>query len=268
MSVSRRRFLGLAAGGSLVGLGVTAGAFSSLGWRLEGWSLIPPAGSSGGRVFVADDGRVYVDGSARGLMAQSADDSHLFAPMPLDTSVYSGSLAPLEFNEQVAASMPLNSWIVPEVADFRYRMISSDFVSARFDDGIPHSLFGASRGVLSSLSQPLSTSEGSTVIAGHVNEGDTGYLSAWGYLHRCGPGMRVFVKDSGGSIAQWVVRRVYVLRQGSDFSENQRVWAKTGERLLNLVTCAGAYVGADGSSSGTFLFPYTHNLVVECVPAG
>lgn len=266
-----KRFSLLTAGGLLIAGGGAALKMSNDGWSFAEGKLVPPAPEppADAPVFVgADNGKEYVDNTANGMMAQSTDgsDGNYFAPLPLYADeVYQGDFTPIGFNQEMADAMPAGSWIIPEVSDVAYQAIRSTFTDGRFSY-IPNSFGGhISTGIRSVLSMPLGSGQGCSVLAGHVNQGDTGYLSDWGYLHRARAGMRLYIKNYDGSILEYIITFIRLLRQGGEFTNDQVLWARDGEEKANLVTCAGAYIGADGTNSagGTMLFPYTHNLVVE-----
>lgn len=275
-TLSRRAlFSGLGTVGVLGAAGYL-GYLGGQGYSIGHGGIIPPPSSSEGalpapdtnaRQMAGDNGTLYLDNTDNGVMGQAADgsDEHYFAPLPLyPDEVYDGPLVVASYD---GSTLPEGSWIIPEVLDVAGQPISSLFYDGSFST-IPDSLPGVmSTGIHSLLSVGLEDAEGSSVLAGHVNQRSTGWLSDWGYLHRARAGMHIYVKTLSGALQDYLILRVYLLRQGSEFENDQNLWAHTGSKKIGLVTCAGRYIGDDGTSSigGTLYFPYTHNLVVEAV---
>lgn len=276
--INRRTLLSGLGTAGLLGAAGYLGYLGTQGYSLGSGGIQPPAGvSSSGEVLPAPDanarqmtgenGTIYLDNTDNGVMGQAADgsDEHYFAPLPLyPNELYRG---PLEAVPYDGSAMPNSSWIIPEVRDIAGNPIASLFYDGSFS-AMPDNNPGViSNGIHSIYSAGLNDAEGSSVLAGHVNQRSTGWLSDWGYLHRARAGMHIYVKTLEGVLQDYLILRVYLLRQGSAFENDQTLWARTGEKKIGLATCAGEYIGDDGTNSigGTLYFPYTHNLVVEAV---
>lgn len=105
---------------------------------------------------------------------------------------------------------------------------------------------------------PLSATEGSTFIAGHVVD-KAGRFAPMARLSELRPGDRVVTTDSTGTRRDWIVTGARVVtRDGLD----PAMWATSGPRQLVLVTCAGRIDAAVGAVT-----QFTENLVVTAVPA-
>lgn len=100
----------------------------------------------------------------------------------------------------------------------------------------------------------LSDTSGSVLIAGHVHWGNS-----WGVLGNLGTiplNSLVYVTDEAGKVTTWQVvsRRSYVKA-----ALPERVWQKTGNHRLTLITCGGTIYQSGGR------WHYPDNVVVEAV---
>jgi LPXTG-site transpeptidase (sortase) family protein len=103
---------------------------------------------------------------------------------------------------------------------------------------------------------PISATEGSTVIAGHVNfeDGSAGALEP---LHKVTKGTPVYATDASGKVHKYKVTKLDVLeKQAIPFD----VFRTTGARQLVIVTCGGEAEKVNG------VLAYTHNVVVTAEP--
>lgn len=233
--------------------------------------------------FTADDGKEYVRGVSDGMMDQpvvknglsgenqaesenSGDDTGgiaYFAPMPESPSeTYNGSYESEYYSG--AESLAANEWVIPDLTQYDGSRVMASVSTGSFAN-LPDNTPTSSLGIISYLSNPIESEVGSTVESGHVNQTGNGMLSAWGYLHQAKVGMHVYQKDAEGKVHEFVIDRIRVIPQGEAFANDQDVWAKTGKHRLHMITCAGEYVGDDGTEGvgGTLWFPYTHNLDVQ-----
>lgn len=190
------------------------------------------------------------------------DDYTLYAPEPANEVHAPACEADAnKVTSDIPANLPAFGWHIPSLG------VSSSMTSSGVQNGrmvLPITTDGS--GIWYSPSNPISATEGSTILAGHVNKQNY-YLSPWGYLHRLKGCERVFVTDGAGKVTQWHVTEMYTVPQ-SDLTKVNEMWQKTGSRSLWLVTCAGSQVGNDGASAygNTFGFGYQYNLVVKCEP--
>ncbi|KIA73366.1 hypothetical protein ANMWB30_22930 [Arthrobacter sp. MWB30] len=104
---------------------------------------------------------------------------------------------------------------------------------------------------------PIGATEGSTVIAGHVNfpDGSPGALAP---IARVSKGTPVFVTDSTGIIHRYIVNSARTLTKTALPEE---LFAKTGSPQLVLITCGGRI-----EDTGHGVLGYTHNTVITAVP--
>jgi len=106
---------------------------------------------------------------------------------------------------------------------------------------------------------PLTATEGSTFIAGHVVD-KAGRFAPMARLSELRPGDRVITTDSTSTRHDWIVTGARVVtRDGLD----PTMWATSGPRQLVLVTCAGRIDQSVGAVT-----QFTENLVVTATPAG
>lgn len=201
-------------------------------------------------------------GDSEGDRMQVLDDYTLYAPMPVE-QVRDRK----ECNSQASAVVPVGvprfGWFIPDLG------VGASVVPSGSSAGrlvLPVTSDGS--GVWYERSNPLTTVEGSTILAGHVNRRNY-YLSPWGYLHRLTGCERLFLGDGVGGVSEWCVSDVFTVPQ-SELGGVAGMWDKGGVRSLWLVTCSGRQVGEDGAgvSGSTFGFGYEYNLVVRCVPCG
>lgn len=108
-----------------------------------------------------------------------------------------------------------------------------------------------------SSSAPVDSTEGSTVIAAHVNWADGSY-APMSNLYGASPGMMAYTSNAAGEIQTWRITEVHSVAQ----SELSSVFnlSSTGDRQLVMLTCE-ATINADGSVT------YNKNHVVTAVPA-
>ena len=103
---------------------------------------------------------------------------------------------------------------------------------------------------------PVPGAEGSAVLAGHVDDADQG-LGALAPLRDAEPGAEVVVTDAAGTATRWrVVSREVLEKQALPVD---RLFARTGEPRLVLVTCGGPFLPGVGG--------YRDNVVVVAEPA-
>lgn len=124
----------------------------------------------------------------------------------------------------------------------------------------------APNGVWYASGSPLSSNEGASILAGHINLND-GSLSPWGYLHRLDKCSHIYMNDEHGNRHEFVVTGMYLVKQ-EDLASHSELWRKDGDKKAYFITCSGSSVGTDGTqeASSTFLFNYEYNLVVEGTP--
>ena len=102
---------------------------------------------------------------------------------------------------------------------------------------------------------PVPGAEGSAVFAGHVDDADQG-LGALAPLRDAEPGAEVVVTDAAGTATRWrVVSREVLEKQALPVD---RLFARTGEPRLVLVTCGGPFLPGVGG--------YRDNVVVVAEP--
>jgi sortase (surface protein transpeptidase) len=102
---------------------------------------------------------------------------------------------------------------------------------------------------------PVPGAEGSAVLAGHVDDADQG-LGALAPLRDAEPGAEVVVTDAAGTATRWrVVSREVLEKQALPVD---RLFARTGEPRLVLVTCGGPFLPGVGG--------YRDNVVVVAEP--
>ena len=102
---------------------------------------------------------------------------------------------------------------------------------------------------------PVPGAEGSAVLAGHVDDADQG-LGALAPLRDAEPGAEVVVTDAAGTATRWrVVSREVLEKQALPVD---RLFARTGEPRLVLVTCGGPFLLDVGG--------YRDNVVVVAEP--
>jgi hypothetical protein len=99
-------------------------------------------------------------------------------------------------------------------------------------------------------------SQGSAVLAGHVDSWDQG-LGALNRLRSVEPGQRITVADAAGAVTTWqVVTRRLVVKQQLPLPE---LFTRVGPPRLVLLTCGGPF--------DQRLRSYEDNLVVVAVPS-
>lgn len=102
---------------------------------------------------------------------------------------------------------------------------------------------------------PLAATEGSTVLAGHVNS--NGVNGALYRLFEGEPGMVAWTMDADGATRQWVMASLKAYRK---VALPQTIFRLDGPRELTVVTCGGGVV------TGPYGSHYTDNLVATFVP--
>ncbi len=103
---------------------------------------------------------------------------------------------------------------------------------------------------------PVPGGEGSTVLAGHVDDVTQG-LGALARLRDAEPGAEVVVTDAAGAETRWrVVTREVVQKQALPVD---RVFPRSGPPRLVLVTCGGPFLPEAGG--------YRDNVVVVGEPS-
>lgn len=124
----------------------------------------------------------------------------------------------------------------------------------------------APNGVWYASGSPLSSNEGASILAGHINLND-GNLSPWGYLHRLDKCSHIYMNDELGNRHEFVVTSLYLVKQ-DELASHSELWRKDGDKKAYFITCSGNSVGKDGTreASSTFLFDYEFNLIVEGTP--
>ena len=124
----------------------------------------------------------------------------------------------------------------------------------------------APNGIWYASGSPLSSNEGASILAGHINLND-GNLSPWGYLHRLDKCSHIYMNDEQGTRREFVVTGLYLVKQ-DELSSHSELWRKDGDKKAYFITCSGNSVGTDGTreASSTFLFNYEYNLIVEGTP--
>lgn len=124
----------------------------------------------------------------------------------------------------------------------------------------------APNGIWYASGSPLSSNEGASILAGHINLND-GNLSPWGYLHRLDRCSHIYMNDEQGTRREFVVTGLYLVKQ-DELASHSELWRKDGGKKAYFITCSGNSVGTDGTreASSTFLFNYEYNLIVEGTP--
>lgn len=124
----------------------------------------------------------------------------------------------------------------------------------------------APNGIWYASGSPLSSNEGASILAGHINLND-GNLSPWGYLHRLDKCSHIYMNDEQGTRREFVVTGLYLVKQ-DELASHSELWRKDGDKKAYFITCSGNSVGTDGTreASSTFLFNYEYNLIVEGSP--
>lgn len=117
-------------------------------------------------------------------------------------------------------------------------------------------------------SQPLGATSGHSVIAGHVDYApgalsqDGGELSPLGKnLHKLQPCSHIYVTGNSGKTEEIVLTSLY--RAEQEKIEQTGIYTVTGERRIDLVTCAGESLESVG---GDNQFHYRFNLIAEGTP--
>lgn len=190
------------------------------------------------------------------------EDYTLYAPAPeVEVREAACEADASKITTDIPGNLPAFGWSIPSHG------ISASLTASGATGGkmvLPITTDGS--GIFYSPSNPITATEGSTILAGHVNKRNY-YLSPWGYLHRLKGCERVFVTDGHGNVTQWHVVDMFTVPQ-NQLTSLDKMWEKTGERSLWFVTCSGAQVGSDGDqgAGNTFGFGYQNNLVVRCAP--
>lgn len=124
----------------------------------------------------------------------------------------------------------------------------------------------APNGIWYASGSALSSNEGASILAGHINLND-GNLSPWGYLHRLDKCSHIYMNDEHGNRHEFVVTGLYLVKQ-DELASHSELWRKDGDKKAYFITCSGNSVGTDGTreASSTFLFNYEYNLIVEGTP--
>lgn len=107
---------------------------------------------------------------------------------------------------------------------------------------------------------PMNATQGSTLIAGHVNIG-----SVAGPLHDLGEvkaGTLVYTTDSAGKLYAWRVGSLDVYRKRAIPTES---FSTEGARRLRLVTCGGKAGRVTKQGGGTY-YGYEDNVVATAYP--
>jgi cytoskeletal protein RodZ len=109
-------------------------------------------------------------------------------------------------------------------------------------------------------SAPVTATEGSTVITGHVNT-DTNGKGPLGGLADLQKGAPLTITDAAGTVHTFKVVSLLTV----DKDKLDPAWfTRVGERRVILITCGGQIVGYNSYG----LPEYTHNTVAIAVPAG
>lgn len=104
--------------------------------------------------------------------------------------------------------------------------------------------------------QPVSASEGSTLIASHVDYGH-GDAAPFGQLWRVEKGTPIFVRDESGQVYGFIAQQIGLHTRTGIPDEAFRL---DGDRMLHLVTCSGPVITGEDAPF------YEYNLVVSAVP--
>lgn len=177
------------------------------------------------------------------------ESGQMYAPLP--PHEFQNVQCQLEKKNEVT-SLPANSWSIPELG-----------VSSQLIVGYPSSLPDAPYGLLhASFADPASPIYG-LLAGGHINY-NSGYLSPYGYLHRAQECTRLYYADGQGVVHEYVLVTLTTVPQQS--IESTFIYDKDRSGRFAFVTCAGSYVGADGSNTAANTwFPYTYNLLADFV---
>lgn len=107
-------------------------------------------------------------------------------------------------------------------------------------------------------SAPLTSTEGTTLLVGHVNWAN-GVPAPMSAIVACKLGDTVYTTDLTGTMTIWKVTRIEPQVPQVDLSKWWNVTAKTGKRQLIMATCHGTYKNG--------AWTYTDNHVVVAEPA-
>jgi Sortase domain len=108
-------------------------------------------------------------------------------------------------------------------------------------------------------SAAMSAKQGTTIIAGHVDDIHQGE-GVFYYLHQIKPGADITVMSGGGTKAtsHW---RVYKTQVAHKTALPRDIWSTTGPRRLVLVTCGGPLLATESGNT------YEDNVLVYATPA-
>jgi LPXTG-site transpeptidase (sortase) family protein len=109
---------------------------------------------------------------------------------------------------------------------------------------------------LDTASAALAAEEGTTIVAGHVDnirQGDGVFY----FLHTVQPGADVLVTSLTGQVTKWRVYQVDVVQKTALPAD---IWTTTGQRRLVLVTCGGPLLHLRSGNT------YEDNVLVYATP--
>ncbi len=201
----------------------------------------------GGNTAAAVGGNLAVGGNATATVGRSAPVAGTTAPGGGAT----GECAmPVQPAHVVIGSLCVNGPIITTSATPEGALIIPQDVHqiGMWDKGAP---------ITGSDQQPLT--QGTTLLAGHVNAADQGSGTFYD-LYKVQPGAVVYVTDPAGSVTRWRVVGLDVVVKAA---LPKSVFAgPTGPRKLVLVTCGGPIRNIPGVGN-----TYRDNVIVSATPA-
>lgn len=215
--------------------------------------VIDPLATEGERVYPQADGE---NGQAMPPVDENGDT---YAPMP--EHEFHNSQCDGTPRREVTA-LPGDTWTLPSQTSVQAPIIPAAS-TANLPDA-PAALRQADTGT-------VDQEHGRVIEGGHVNyplnSSAPGALSPFGYLHRAHACDSVYQSDASGHVHEFQIVSMYTVPQ--DQTKNDAVYTQTPDEHdpmeLAMITCAGRYVGDDGTSApgGTLYYNgFRYNLIV------
>lgn len=218
-----------------------------------------------------DDGRgggvTYAGRDSMGV----TDAGLLYAPKPAsefrnaDCPLYPAGVNGSSAEPPKSVGSRTAGWWAPSLRSKTQVVQGATVTPSGFSNNVV-TLPAAPNGIWYASGSPLSSNEGASILAGHINLND-GNLSPWGYLHRLDKCSHIYMNDEHGNRHEFVVTGLYLVKQ-DELASHSELWRKDGDKKAYFITCSGNSVGTDGTreASSTFLFNYEYNLIVEGTP--
>lgn len=189
----------------------------------------------------------------KAYFAETSGDIDSIDHLPEDTTPGIGQ-QPKNLDKNTIAPMTIR---IPEVgfnAGLQYTGGTDNPTTGRTEINIPVTY----RIGVYTDSAPLTSTEGTTLLVGHVNWAN-GVPAPMSAIVACKLGDTVYTTDLAGTMTTWKVTRIEPQVPQVDLSKWWNVTAKTGKRQLIMATCHGTYKNG--------VWTYTDNHVVVAEPA-